>query len=55
MPWLVRPIVDFFQLDLPQLSIFEFGEEASTLYWIADVLTNLSWVLENGQVLKLTD
>jgi hypothetical protein len=34
LPWLARPIVDFlFQLDLPQLSIFEYGGGASTFYW----------------------
>jgi hypothetical protein len=34
LPWLARPIIDFlFQLDLSQLSIFEYGGGASTFYW----------------------
>jgi hypothetical protein len=34
LPWLARPVVDFlFQLDLSQLSIFEYGGGASTFYW----------------------
>jgi hypothetical protein len=34
LPWLARPILDFlFQLDLSQLSIFEYGGGASTFYW----------------------
>jgi hypothetical protein len=34
LPWIARPIVDFlFQLDLSQLSIFEYGGGASTFYW----------------------
>jgi hypothetical protein len=34
LPWIARPVVDFlFQLDLSQLSIFEYGGGASTFYW----------------------
>lgn len=34
LPWIARPVIDFlFQLDLSQLSIFEYGGGASTFYW----------------------
>jgi hypothetical protein len=50
VPWVARPVVDFLsQLDLSQLSIFEYGGGASTFYWdrrcaaVVTVESNEEW------------
>jgi hypothetical protein len=50
VPWVARPVIDFLsQLDLSQLSVFEYGGGASTFYWdrrcaaVVTVESNEEW------------